>query len=217
MKNFEVTFKMREQNEDKNAQLSREERNGRLILDAARKLFIEYHGADGVNMHQIAKAAGVGQATLYRRYSELGDICAEVVKEECKPLFRELETYLAKNEGDSPLNRLSYVINRFTDFLEEKSPWLCAISRTVMGYRPMQSLLYQWMRDTCRSLYTEALQRNELSDVDVAYTVEALLSALHDFDFHLQGQDIGMDQIRHGLRRLFIDGLKAADNTIDSK
>lgn len=200
---------MSKENEDKNAELSREERNGRFILDAAKRLFIEYHGADGVNMHQIAKAAGVGQATLYRRYSEIGDVCAEIVRKECQPLFSELQEYLAQNEDASPLDRLGYVIDRFAAFLEEKSPWLCSISRTVRGFRPMQSLLYQWMRDTCRSLYTEALQRGEISDVDVAYTVEALLSALHDIDFHLQNQSIRMEQILRGLHRIFIDGLDA--------
>lgn len=199
---------MRKEEEDKNEELSREERNGRLILDAARKLFIEYHGADGVNMHQIAKVAGVGQATLYRRYSEIGDVCVEIVKEECQPLFSELQTYLTQNEDDAPLVRLSYVINRFAAFLEEKSPWLCSISRTVMGFHPMQSLLYQWMRNTCRSLYTEAIQKGEISDVDVSYTVEALLSAMHDIDFHLQDQSINVEQILQGLHRIFIDGLK---------
>jgi hypothetical protein len=34
----------------------------------ARELFIK-NGVYNVNMHQIAKTAGVGQASLYRRYS----------------------------------------------------------------------------------------------------------------------------------------------------
>jgi AcrR family transcriptional regulator len=190
------------------AGLSREAKNKRRILEAARNLFVEHQGADGVNMHQIVKAAGVGQATLYRRYAEIGDICIEIVQEECQPMFDELHEYLNRNWESPPMNRLDHVIRRFVDFLEEKSPWLCAVSRRILGYRPMQTPLYQWMRDTCRMLLNEAEQRGEISDVDIPYTVEALLSALHDLDFHLQDHDLTTERIVQGLGRIFIKGLK---------
>ncbi len=190
------------------SKLTREELNGMRILSEARKLFIENHGTEGVNMHQIAKAAGVGQATLYRRYSEIGDICIEIVKSECRPMFDELNGYLQQNQGASPLDRLHHVVERFVVFLEEKSPWLCAVSRAILGYRPMQTPLYQWMRETCLALMNEAQQREEISGVDIPYTVEALLSALHDVDLHLDGHDFDAGRIVKGLRRIFIEGLK---------
>lgn len=195
--------------EAKTTNLSREELNRIRILAEARRLFIERQGTDGVNMHQIAKGAGVGQATLYRRYTELGDICIEIVKEECQPLFDELSNYLNHNSEKPPLDRLYYVIQQFAEFLDCKSPWLCSVSRTILGYRPMQTPLYQWMRDTCLSLLNEASQSGELSDVDIPYTVEALLSALHDIDFHLHDHDFSVERIVQGLDRIFIKGLKS--------
>lgn len=195
--------------ETKTAKLSREELNRIRILDEARKLFIEHKGTEGVNMHQIAKGAGVGQATLYRRYTEIGDICIDIVKEECQPLFDKLSDYLNCNLDTLPLDRLHYVIQKFVEFLEIKSPWLCSVSRTILGYRPMQTPLYQWMRDTCLSLLNEAEQSGELSNVDIPYTVEALLSTLHDIDFHLHDHDFSVERIVQGLDRIFIKGLKS--------
>lgn len=195
--------------ETKTTNLSREELNRMRILAEARKLFIEHQGTEGVNMHQIAKGAGVGQATLYRRYAEIGDICIDIVKEECQPLFDELSSYLNHHLEESPLERLYYVIQQFAEFLNCKSPWLCSVSRTILGYRPMQTPLYHGIRNTCLSLLNEAAQSGELSDVDIPYTVEALLSALHDIDFHLHEHDFSVERIVKGLDRIFIRGLKA--------
>lgn len=195
--------------ETKTATLSREERNRIRILEEARKLFVEHGGTEGVNMHQIAQGAGVGQATLYRRYTEMGDVCIEVVKAECQPLFDELDDYLSQNSNTPPLDRLYSVIQKFAEFLKLKSPWLCSVSRTILGYRPMQTPLYQWMRGTCLSLLNEAERAGELADVDIPYTVEALLSVLHDIDFHLNDHGFSAERIVKGLRRIFIEGLKA--------
>jgi len=179
----------------------------RRILESARTLFIE-QGVENVNMHQIAKMAEVGQASLYRRYTEKGDICMEIVREECQPLFEDVKAYLDQSMEVPPLNRLYQVIEKFVAFLEAKVPWLCAVSRASSGFRPLQSPLYQWMRITCRDLLNEAIELGDVEDVDVLYTVEALLAALHNIDFHIQDQGFSTKQILQGLRRIFIEGLK---------
>ncbi|MBA4495164.1 TetR/AcrR family transcriptional regulator [Paenactinomyces guangxiensis] len=190
------------------SKISREEVNRRRILDSARKLFIEHGGVEGVNMHQIAKTAGVGQASLYRRYTEIGDICIEIVREECQPLFDEVQAYLDQSPEVAPLDRLYQVIVRFVAFLEAKIPWLCAVSRASSGHRPLQSPLYQWMRNTCRDLLNEAVERGEVSKVDVPYTVEALMATLHNIDFHMKNQGFLTERILQGVYRIFIEGLK---------
>jgi len=179
----------------------------RRILKSARTLFIE-QGAESVNMHQIAKMAGVGQASLYRRYTEKGDIGMEIVREECQPLFDEVKTYLDQSTGIPPLDRLYQVIIIFVTFQETKVPWLCAVNRSISGYRPLQSPLDQWMRNTCQDLLNEAVQREEVANVDVLYTVEALLATLYNIDFHMQDQGFSTQQILIGLQRIFIEGLK---------
>lgn len=51
---------------------------GRDIIERARQLFNE-HGVEAVNMHQIAKKAGIGQGTLYRRFPNKGALCMAVL------------------------------------------------------------------------------------------------------------------------------------------
>ncbi|QDY82686.1 TetR/AcrR family transcriptional regulator [Paenibacillus polymyxa] len=189
--------------------IPREGVNRRRILEAARELFIE-QGVENVNMHQIAKAAGVGQATLYRRYPLKGDICLEIVSEECQPLFDEVQAYLGQSKDVIPLEQLYQVIVSYVSFLESKVPWLCAVSRVSTGHRPLHSPLCQWMRTTCRYLYNEASAKGYISDVDIVYTVEALLATLHNIDFHLKDEELSTKQILKGIRRLYIDGLKAS-------
>jgi hypothetical protein len=86
-------------------------------------------------------------------------------------------------------------------------PWLCAVSRASLGYCPLQSQLYQWMRDRCAILLNEADKRGELSAVDIVHTVEILLAALHNINFHIQEHGFITEQILQGLRRIFIEGL----------
>jgi AcrR family transcriptional regulator len=188
-------------------QLCKDEVIRRRILESARMLFIE-QGVESVNMHQIAKMAEVGQASLYRRYTEKGDICMEIVLEECQPLFDEVKTYLDQSTEISLLDRLYQVIIKFVTFVETKAPWLCSVSRATSEYRPLQSPLYKWMRKTCRELLNEAVERGEVADLDVLYTVEVLLTALHNIDFHIRDQGFSTKQILIGLHRIFIEGLK---------
>jgi AcrR family transcriptional regulator len=188
-------------------QLCKDEVIRRRILESARMLFIE-QGVESVNMHQIAKMAEVGQASLYRRYTEKGDICMEIVLEECQPLFDEVKTYLDQSTEISLLDQLYQVIIKFVTFVETKAPWLCSVSRATSEYRPLQSPLYKWMRKTCRELLNEAVERGEVADLDVLYTVEVLLTALHNIDFHIRDQGFSTKQILIGLHRIFIEGLK---------
>jgi AcrR family transcriptional regulator len=53
-------------------------RNRRRVLEAAEKLFAR-HGADRVTMEEIARAAGAGKGTLYRRYPDRAAIAVALL------------------------------------------------------------------------------------------------------------------------------------------
>ncbi|MEE4569845.1 transcriptional regulator [Paenibacillus polymyxa] len=111
----------------------------------------------------------------------------EIVSEECQPLFDEVQAYLSQSKDVIPFYQ---VIVSYVSFLESKVPWLCAVSRASTGHRPLHSPLCQWMRTTCRYLYNEASAKGDISDVDIVYTVEALLATLHNIDFHLKDEGL---------------------------
>ena len=74
-------------------QLRRDARDNReAILDAARALFAD--SAD-VAMCQVARRAGVGQATLYRNFPSRGALAAEILHEH----LERIEALAAEHAG----------------------------------------------------------------------------------------------------------------------
>jgi AcrR family transcriptional regulator len=69
------------------------ERNRDQILDAARAAFAE-RGLD-VPMHEIARRAGVGVGTLYRRFPTRGDLIAGAFEEKMRTYAEGVEVALA--------------------------------------------------------------------------------------------------------------------------
>ncbi len=70
------------------------ERNARLLLAAARGLFDE-HGPD-VAMDEVARRAGVGNATLYRNFPTRSDLLAAVYADEVAALCQQGTALLAR-------------------------------------------------------------------------------------------------------------------------
>jgi AcrR family transcriptional regulator len=64
-------------------------RNRRRVLEAADELFAR-HGADRVTMEEIARAAGVGKGTLYRRYPDRAAIAVALLDEHERALQEQL-------------------------------------------------------------------------------------------------------------------------------
>jgi AcrR family transcriptional regulator len=69
------------------------QRNREAILDAARELFAD--SAD-VPLYEVARRAGVGQATLYRHFPDRDDLAAALIAE----AFEREEQVATEHEGD---------------------------------------------------------------------------------------------------------------------
>jgi AcrR family transcriptional regulator len=69
------------------------QRNREAILGAARELFAE---SGAVPMYEIARRAGVGQATLYRHFPDRGAVAAVLAAE----ILVDLERIASENAGD---------------------------------------------------------------------------------------------------------------------
>jgi AcrR family transcriptional regulator len=84
-------------------------RNRLKVLAAAESLF-ETHGVSKVSMDDVARAAGVGKGTLYRRFGDKSGLAQALLSE------RERELQEAMIEGPPPLGPGAEVVDRLVAF-----------------------------------------------------------------------------------------------------
>ncbi len=186
------------------------------ILQVARSLFAK-QGVDAVSMHQIAKAAGIGQGTLYRRYAHKGELCMDLLHERHEELRVEIEKLFEQKKHLPALTRLDSVLLQSINFLEEQGALLTAIVQTQMQETMCrkapnieQMSAYYWLHTMFASLLTEAVEWGELAPLDVSFTADALLATLNPMFYRMQRQERGLspEHILQGLRHIYITGMK---------
>ncbi|TME10149.1 MAG: TetR/AcrR family transcriptional regulator [Chloroflexi bacterium] len=191
------------------------------ILEVARHLFAQ-QGVEAVSMHQIARAAGIGQGTLYRRYANKGELCMDLLLEHYERFAEEIAALLAKASTSPALERLESVLAKLVLFLEEQGIMGGPVAGTERRDGPcnesdpsrhipyQRSPWYLWLHELFAGLLTEAVRRGELAPLDVPYTADAILAALHPMVYRFQRQERGFssERILQGLRHIYIDGVK---------
>lgn len=181
-------------------------RNRRKIVDTARALFGE-RGVTRVNMEEIARAAGVGKGTLYRRFPHKGVLCEALLDEPTRK-FQE-ETLRALGEaGAGPLEKLDLFLDRLVGFTEENldllyggNEPLCGADRIARFAHPA----HDWRRWTVLGLLRAAEREGELREgLDLEYLATAILAPLDVDLFYYQRRVRGIpeDRISAGLRSL---------------
>ena len=196
------------------------------ILEVARHLFAE-QGVEAVSMHQIALTAGIGQGTLYRRFAHKGELCLDLLREQYERFGAEIATLLAQASTAPVLARLESVLAKMVLFLEEQGAMtmggLVAVAGTERREGPCNDSdlsrhmayqttpWYRWLHELLAGLLTEAVECSEIAALDIPYTADAMLAALHPAVYRFQRQERGFssERILQGLRHIYIDGFKA--------
>jgi AcrR family transcriptional regulator len=168
-------------------------RNRARVLVAAEELFTE-RGAEHVTMDDIARAAGVGKGTVYRRFPDRSAI-AEALLDEHE---RALQDKLLRGPpplgpGAPPAERLAAFYAAMVELLERHVHLALAVET---GARRFATGAYGFWRAHVGALLAEANtdDREELTDMLLA----PLAPELYDF----QRRRISPEQITSGLRRL---------------
>jgi AcrR family transcriptional regulator len=91
-------------------------RNRQRILDAARAAFADT--GPETSMAEVARRAGVGQATLYRNYATRRELLEAILTDEVDEVCAAAATV----EGDSPGDRLTTWLRRFFQYVTAKRP-----------------------------------------------------------------------------------------------
>lgn len=180
--------------------------NRRRILDAAEKLFAK-HGAANVNMADIAKAARVGQGTLYRRFANKGELCLALLDTQMAEFQDQalgtLRTMAGRNEPK--LEQLCWFFDALVRFNARHAPLLCAAQREITLPDGPADSPFTWQRMTVNGLLHGAERAGEIeAGLDVAVLADELLASVHPpvFNFLHASNGYALDRISAGLQRL---------------
>ncbi len=183
----------------------------RRVLGVARELFSE-RGVDAVSMHEIGRAAGVGQGTLYRRYEHKGALCLALLFEGIEGLY---EGARGREESGGPaLEQLMGLLEDLASFNEENAPLLGAIRDSAGGERRAEMYrnpFFGWLQATVAALLRRAVEGGEAGEtLDVEGVAGAVLAPLNVDLYLYQRRELGMERgrILAFIRGLLLDGLR---------
>jgi AcrR family transcriptional regulator len=185
----------------------RSEEAGRAILAAATELLAE-RGLGGMSMEEVAARAGVGKATVYRRWGSRGALA--------------LDAFLAEFSRQQPLPDTGTFRG---DLLAALRGWIRSVTRTPAG-RMLAGLVAEAQRDPALAaawrervfeplrtsntvLVRRAIDRGEIpADTDADVVLDLLFgSAYHRL---LQGHRPLTDQFARRVTDLIVAGVTAA-------
>ncbi|EGG34471.1 transcriptional regulator, TetR family [Paenibacillus sp. HGF5] len=184
---------------------------GQKILDTAQALFNKY-GVEDVSMHQVAKTAGIGQGTLYRRYPSKSKICFTLMEAKIDRFMEGLDVYLRHSEGETVAHRLRTVMTKVILHFNEDLEWLRVMltsdrledTKNIMCENPP----FTYLRLQIKRLLELAAERGELMPLDPLFT-SVMLASLPRADIILYMRDMGYsaEQIAEEYCRSFVDPL----------
>lgn len=174
-------------------------RNRQRILEAADRLFAA-HGVENVSMDAIAREAGVGKGTLFRRFGDRPGLA--------RGLLEAREAYLQDTfirgapplgPGAPPIERLLAFADAKMELLEIHGDVILTAEHGRLGAGARFSGPYPAHR-----IHVMQLLREAAPDLDAEYVAEALLACLsaehHLFMRRARGRSL--DEVRQGFRSL---------------
>ncbi|WP_168122177.1 TetR/AcrR family transcriptional regulator [Paenibacillus sp. HB172176] len=167
------------------------------ILQTAHRLFNEY-GVEEVSMHQIAKGAGIGQGTLYRRYSNKADLCMDMMFDYFESFRRDIEDDLRRNAEKSVDQKLKSVISQIIAFIADKAMWLGTIQAEQIHPKSKdefcKSKPYLFLHGVLHGLLLQAVQEGDCAQLDPNFAAHALIGFLSPYTYQHLVQDQGYTQ-----------------------
>lgn len=176
--------------------------NRKRILEVAERLFADL-GVANVNMIDIAKAAEVGQGTLYRRFANKGALCLTLLDVQMRDfqerVFAQLRQMAAQRIG--PVDQLAWFLNALCLFQDRHAPLLLEVP-----IQPRNDVAaWRWQEITVNGLLGSAERAGQLRPgLDVVMAAELLMSSLNPMLFtRLRlGRGFSPQRISDGLQQL---------------
>lgn len=176
-------------------------RNRERIVAAAREAFVE-HGAE-VPLDEVARRAGVGNATLYRHFADRADLVREVVLSVMARIAERTEAAVAQEpDAFEALRRFVF------ESAEDRVGALCPmLSEAFDGNDPAIFAARDRLNHSIEDIMDRARTSGQLR-TDIA--VGDLMVAITQLTRPLPGKAcMDMDRFVHRHLQIFLDGLRA--------
>ncbi|WP_223067714.1 TetR/AcrR family transcriptional regulator [Paenibacillus caui] len=151
------------------------------IQETAKSLF-DRLGIEEVSMHRIAKEAGIGQGTLYRRYPSKSKLCLSLMENKFKRLIGEIEGFLQSSQSLPVMQRLSWMMSKLILNLDEDLEGLKVLMSSgrleEAKANHYQCPPFIFIRDKIEELLKEAADQGESVPLDPAFTSVMIASSL---------------------------------------
>lgn len=188
--------------------------NRHKILETAQRLFDE-QGVAAINMADIAQDAGVGKGTLYRRFTNKGELCLALLDAQLADFQNDILARMQQmnTDGVSKLTQLEHFIDALVYFTDKHAPLLCEVQRAglVVELEGMQ-MPHFWQHMTITALLKAAAANREIPQgLDIDYLADAILACFNAnlFQFQRQVREFSLERISLGVRT-FVSGLRCA-------
>ncbi|GHO80240.1 TetR family transcriptional regulator [Ktedonobacter sp. SOSP1-85] len=186
--------------------------NKQQLLQTAQELFAE-RDIESVTMTEIAKAAGVGQGTLYRHFAHKGELLEALLTPHFEQFQKEAKGNFGFEQGEAqPIQLIYLFLKKFARFIEEHTTYLLALYRAyqAQGDRSFyQCEGFTWNRERVVFYFQIAVKMGACrADLDCEYLAECLLAAIQVDLYLYQRHTLGWSEERivNGLAQL-LDGL----------
>jgi AcrR family transcriptional regulator len=156
------------------------QRNLERILEAARVVFAE-HGLDAC-VSDVAERAGVGTATIFRRFATKDDLCAAILERELETIaVRAREAADSSEPADALAAFMTWAVERYID-----DRCLCEAGESPLLMRPRVQELSAEIIDAVRLLLRRGQKAGAVRRDIVAEDIAFLLSGIGQAGLRLE-------------------------------
>ena len=170
-------------------------RNRERVLAAAQRL-VSQAGVENIDIREIARAAGVGVGTVYRRFGDKAGLVASLLDERERVFQDRLLTGPPPlGPGAPPRERLVAFLHCLADMVDETLPLLRVLHGSTSGARFRVGAYRAWR------LHATILLEAAAPGIDAAWFAELILAPLAADLFYHQRYELGVtpERLRQNL------------------
>jgi AcrR family transcriptional regulator len=181
-------------------------RNRARILEAARKL-LEERPIQEICMDELARTAGVGKGTLYRRFADRASLCRALLHEESIVLQNRVLAGFDLPNDARWMQRLECFLDALFDFYHDNAALLSEALAFERGPTRFEQPHHTWMRETIALYLGRSIETEEIGALEPTVTAELILAGL-DPDLMQWHRSCGLsrDELKEHFRRFWRQG-----------